>query len=68
MSDKAGSEYVPPIKSRQPGSGVSGNVTKTTSGSIKEGNSSGDTGLAKWIGTDVGKQLQTKDTGIHIQP
>jgi hypothetical protein len=68
MSDQAGSQYIPPIKSRQPGSGVSGNVTKTTSGSIKEGDASSEGSLCKHIGTDVSKQLQTKDVGIHVQP
>ena len=68
MSNGDGSEYVPNIKSRQPGPRVSGSVTKVTSSTIKGSDSSSSTGTARWIGTDPNTQLQTKDTGIHIQP
>ena len=63
-----GENWIPPIKSRQPGPGVSGDVTKTTLDTVSDSDHKSDIGIAKYIGFDKGKQIQTKDTGIHKQP
>jgi hypothetical protein len=66
MSD--GAEWIPPIKSRQPGTVKAQGEKESTTGNISEGDHAGDVGKAKFIGFDKSKQLQKKDTGIHLQP
>jgi len=68
MSDGDGGQWVPPIKSRQPGSVKSADTTKATTSGIKESDSSPEVSIRKSIGYNLGSQLQQKDTGIHIQP
>jgi hypothetical protein len=63
-----GESYIPAMKSRQPGSVKSASVSRPTSGDIATSDHATETGKAKYIGFDLGSQLQKKDTGIHIQP
>ncbi len=63
-----GEQYIPSMKSRQPGSVKSQGEKASTSGEISESDHAGEIGKAKYIGFDKGKQLQKKDSGIHIQP
>jgi hypothetical protein len=63
-----GEQWIPPTKSRQPGTVKSLGATNATTTDIKTSDSKGDIGISKHIGFDLGKQLQTKDTGLHLQP
>lgn len=64
-----GEQWIPPTKSRQPGTVKSASPQGTVTSEAAEGSDhSSEVGHAKWIGFDKGKQLQTKDTGLHIQP
>lgn len=63
-----GQQYIPAIKSRQPGSVKSQNVETGTTDKIEGSDHGSEVGKAKYIGFDKGKQLQKKDTGIHLQP
>jgi hypothetical protein len=66
MSD--GAEWIPPIKSRQPGTVKAQGEKESTTGNISDSDHAGDVGKAKFIGFDKSKQLQKKDHGIHLQP
>lgn len=63
-----GEQWIPPAKSRQPGTVKSASPSNTTTSDIKTSDAKAEIGIAKWIGTNVDKQLQKKDTGIHLQP
>jgi hypothetical protein len=63
-----GKEYIPPIKSRQPGTVKSASPSSTTTSGIETSDHASETGNAKYIGFALGSQLQKKDTGIHLQP
>jgi hypothetical protein len=63
-----GQEWIPPIKSRQPGSVKSASPSKTTTSSISDSDHESVVGKAHYIGFNTGSQLQKKDTGLHIQP
>jgi hypothetical protein len=63
-----GEQWIPQIKSRQPGTVKSASVSKEASGDIETKDHAGEVGKAHYIGTKVGSQLQTRDTGIHLQP
>jgi hypothetical protein len=56
------------MKSRQPGTVKAQGEKDSTSGNMSESDHAGDVGKAKFIGFDKSKQLQKKDTGIHVQP
>lgn len=68
MSDGDGGQWIPPIKSRQPGSVKSADTTKATTSSIKESDASPEVSIRKVIGFNLGSQLSQDDTGIHVQP
>jgi hypothetical protein len=63
-----GQEWIPPIKSRQPGSVKSADASQVTSSKVSSTDHSTEVGKAKYIGFNLGTQLQKKDTGLHIQP
>jgi hypothetical protein len=63
-----GQEWIPPIKSRQPGTVKSQGEKDSVTGNISDSDHSGEVGKAKFIGFDKGKQVQKKDTGVHVQP
>jgi hypothetical protein len=63
-----GEQYIPSIKSRQPGTVKSASPTKATTTSISESDKSTELGVAKHIGFELSSQLQKKDTGLHLQP
>jgi hypothetical protein len=63
-----GEQWIPSIKSRQPGTVKSASVSSEASGEIETKDHESVVGKAHYIGTKVGSQLQTKDTGIHLQP
>jgi hypothetical protein len=62
------SEYVPPMKSRQPGTVKKQDTSSGTTDKISGEGHGSEIGKAKYIGFNKGSQLQKKDHGIHIQP
>jgi hypothetical protein len=63
-----GKEWVPPIKSRQPGTVKKQDTDSGTTDRISGEDHAGEVGKAKYIGFEKEKQLQKKDHGIHVQP
>jgi len=63
-----GEQYVPNIKSRQPGSVKSASPSNVTTSHIHDSDKTTETGKAHYIGFNLGSQLQKKDHGLHIQP
>jgi hypothetical protein len=63
-----GEQWIPPAKSRQPGSVKRQDTDTGTTDKIEAKDHKGETGRADYIGFKLGSQLQKKDTGIHIQP
>jgi hypothetical protein len=63
-----GAEWIPSIKSRQPGTVKSQNTDSGTTDKIEGSDHGSEVGKAKYIGFDKGKQLQKRDHGIHLQP
>ena len=63
-----GESWIPPIKSRQPGSVKGLDPKNVTTSDIETSDHGGEIGKAKHIGFNLGSQLQKKDTGLHLQP
>jgi len=68
QANMEGESYVPPIKSRQPGSVKGLDPKNVTTSDIETSDHGSEVGKAKYIGFNLGSQLQKKDTGLHLQP